>query len=1478
MGFKTTIDRWRQRFARRECSGGPHTSLWRRCQVEKLEPRQMMAADIQFGAVYFDPASGTDTVPNQFTVSFNGGAAGTQLTSVEINLDKNLNGTVDDGEGFFDTAASAPGVYGYTPFTLQSLTSGASITSVQVTDGGQQLIIGLSGFVTGDVLQFGIDVDEVGVDAHGNPAVSAVMEGAEFQGSWLSGTFTNPNYYTASGSNIFIDQFNSELAGTGLNLPPDDYEPPNPVDETVLTAGTMFPLTQTPLPSTIAGNVSVATDGAWNTPGVTKSPISGVTIDLYNSSNVLVGTTTTDPSGNYIFTALNPGTYHVVEVQPNGYLEGGDTVGSLAGTIGNVDELDGITVVANDHGTNYNFIEQLPVTISGHVQADTNGGYNTPGATHTPLAGVTLELVDPSGNPVLDSHGNAITTTTDADGNYSFTGLNPGTYGVREVQPAGYLEETDTVGTVNGSADGSIVNVDYLGGIALVSGQSGVQYNFYEQLPASIAGQVQLETFGNCVNPANTITQMAGVTVELVDASGNPVLDSHGNAITTTTDSNGRYAFTGLPLGTYGVHILVPTGYYQYTSSVGTVNGSTDGVDTSPIALDDAVLGSGQAGVNYNFVLLPPATLSGKVIYNIDGTCDPTTEPGVPNVTVDLLNSVGTIVAVTTTDSTGWYTFTGIAPGTYSVEEIVPNGYLEVASHPGCNGGDALNPHTITLVGINAGQTPTNYNFCLILPVSISGQVVAQTNGNCDNPQNTFTPLAGVTVTLVDGSGNPVLATNGQPITTVTDSNGDYTFSGLPPGAYGVHATVPSGYFTGYDSVGTVNGLVDGVATSSTALDDAALSSDQNGINYNFVLLPPANLSGKVIYNIDGTCDATTEPGVAGVTVDLLDSNGNVIKTTITDANGLYEFTGIAPGVYSVEEVVPAGYYAAASHVGCNGGDTYNAWTITLVGLNPGDNPVNYNFCLNPYSSITGYTYEDGPNITVIGAQSVTSLSQVDPSLLAGRTGVRAAGDTPLAGIVVTLADANGNPLLDANGNLIQTTTDSNGFYSFTGLKDGTYTVIEGGAAGYFQWINHAGSTGGTASYLGTTIVSIPLGIGQTSVENDFSFLQVTPFIFQPPSTPNPQVTPPVAYYSYYTYTPLGYQQINSPNPTNPPPGYSGSEGYTWHLSVVNAGLPRASSPDGDAIVQLISDRTEGDGWDAIDESTSRWKLRIDDDGEIGITEFVFGMGGATPIAGDYNGDGRTDVGVFMEGEWYVDLNGNGTWDKDDLWARLGERDDLPVTGDWDGDAKTDIAIYGRAWPGDPNAIRHEPGLPNPDNQRVADRERNVPPRPHHATHGMREMRRTSGGKVRSDVIDHVFYFGAPGDVPVAGNFNGSAIDVVGVFRNGQWHLDSDGDGRFGKGDIKFTMGQTGDVPVIGDFNGDGIDEIGVYRQGKWLIDINGDRVLDNKDMIVEFGGPNDRPVVGDWNGDGRDDMGVYSDGGNADAEVAQGDADAKSA
>ncbi len=85
-----------------------------------------------------------------------------------------------------------------------------------------------------------------------------------------------------------------------------------------------------------------------------------------------------------------------------------------------------------------------------------------------------------------------------------------------------------------------------------------------------------------------------------------------------------------------------------------------------------------------------------------------------------------------------------------------------------------------------------------------------------------------------------------------------------------------------------------------------------------------------------------------------------------------------------------------------------------------------------------------------------------------------------------------------------------------------------------------------------------------------------------------------------------------------------------------------------------------------------------------------------------------------------------------------------------------------------------------------------------------------------------------------------------------------DGDGHWSAGDAVVRFGQAGDVPIVGDFNGDGVSDVGIYRNGTWMIDINGNRELDAHDKVFAMGGADDLPVVGDWNGDGIDDPGIY--------------------
>ena len=85
------------------------------------------------------------------------------------------------------------------------------------------------------------------------------------------------------------------------------------------------------------------------------------------------------------------------------------------------------------------------------------------------------------------------------------------------------------------------------------------------------------------------------------------------------------------------------------------------------------------------------------------------------------------------------------------------------------------------------------------------------------------------------------------------------------------------------------------------------------------------------------------------------------------------------------------------------------------------------------------------------------------------------------------------------------------------------------------------------------------------------------------------------------------------------------------------------------------------------------------------------GYQGDIPVAGDWNGDGEKEVGIYRHGAWYLDYNGNGQWDGCDIDSCIpafgGLRGDIPVVGDWNGDGKTNIGFYRNgAWYLDKNA------------------------------------------------------------------------------------------------------------------------------------------------------------------------------------------------
>lgn len=195
---------------------------------------------------------------------------------------------------------------------------------------------------------------------------------------------------------------------------------------------------------------------------------------------------------------------------------------------------------------------------------------------------------------------------------------------------------------------------------------------------------------------------------------------------------------------------------------------------------------------------------------------------------------------------------------------------------------------------------------------------------------------------------------------------------------------------------------------------------------------------------------------------------------------------------------------------------------------------------------------------------------------------------------------------------------------------------------------------------------------------------------------------------------------------------------------------------------------------------------------------FRFGRRGDWPLVGDWNGDGRDDVGVYRPtaGKWILDNNGN-PFDGVNLVFSRRQRG-RPVVGDWNGDGRDDIGLYRRGrWYLDRNGNR-----------------------------------RFDDGRFT--------YGGEPGDLPLAGDWNGIGKDRVGIFRQGRWVLDRDGRRDFTRDwKRRFTFGREGDLPVPADWlvEPPAADVPGLYRRGSWR----------TAGGIFFFDGRGGLPLAGNW-------------------------------
>ncbi|MEM8828799.1 MAG: SdrD B-like domain-containing protein [Cyanobacteria bacterium P01_G01_bin.19] len=1010
-----------------------------------------------------EPVDGNDYTATNGTLTFAPGETSKTIT-VTVNGD-----TPVEPDETFNVNLSNP--------TNASISDSQGVGTILNDDGAPLFSINDVTIVEGDS---GTQTLEFTVTRTGDTTVAATVDYATADDSATTG---NNDYEANSGTLSFAAGETTQTISITINgdLPPELDESffvnlSNAINVDNSTAGaTIFDSQGVGIiqndddSGTISGNVSADTDND----NTADSPLSGVTIELLDSdgnsidsdsgtAGVQPTTTTTDSNGDYSFTGLALGNYQVQETNLSGYTDVSEVDGSTDGgddtDSGDNGVRDNIPVVLAADGevdSGNDFVDEQVGSISGEVLADTNND----DVGDSPLSGVTIELLDGSGDSI-DSDPNtsgtqSTTTTTNASGAYSFSDLAPDDYKVRQTNLSNYSDVKDLDTNADGSANGVGGNTDQnLIDVSLSPGEDSTGNDFVDERGV-ISGNVSVDTS----DPGDTTGDdpLANVTVELLDSGSNVVA-------TTATDASGNYSFTDLEPDTYTVRQTDLAGYDSVIDNDDTDDDGAGSIDNDSNSNNNdneltVDLTGGEADTGNNFVdRAQSGVISGQVLE--DTTGNGLGDTALSAVTVKLFADDGiTELNSTTTAADGTYSFsvTVSSATTYVIKEENPSNYDSVSDTEGSN------DDTIT-ISIDVGESSTGNDFVdEAQPGTISGTVQADTTGNGLGDTN----LLNVTVSLLDELGNPVLDGSGLAITAITNSSGQYTFSDVAPGDYLVVESDPTGYSSISDTDSTADSTEDDANNTDTNDNTLAVTllAGETDDGNDFVDHQNGEISGTVEEDTDN--NGSGDSALSGVTVTLKDSLGNTVATETTDSSGNYAFSDVTPGDYTIEETDLSGYSSVS-----DADNDADATSDDATNSDPNDNTLAVT--LLPNETDSGNDFVDEQNGSISG--SVTADTDNDND-----------GDDPISGVTITLRNASDD------STVATTTTDGGGNYSFTDIAPGDYEVVETNSSGYAD-VNELdsvndGSNDGDNEAAGTNddnILSVSLAGRESDTGNDF--------------------------------------------------------------------------------------------------------------------------------------------------------------------------------------------------------------------------------------------------------------------------------------------------------------------------------------------------------------------------------------------------------
>jgi serine-aspartate repeat-containing protein C/D/E len=554
----------------------------------------------------------------------------------------------------------------------------------------------------------------------------------------------------------------------------------------------------------------------------------------------------TDANGAYAFANIHTGNYRVVDVIPAEFIAADNRAATAIASVfrGSLNTVD--------------FYNLTPTTgsVSGVLFNDLDGN-GLRSATEPGLADWQV-YVDLNLNGTLDA--GDLSTITDTNGAFNFSGLAYGNVTLRDIVPATWISTSPVAAAST---------------IHLLNGENRAGFNFgNRERIGTIQGTVWNDANGDGLRGA-TETGLADSAVFL-DLNNDGIQDATEPA--ALTDAAGQYTFSRVPVGTYRIVEVLPSGWI---TSVGKPSAVT------------TTLGIGGVNVADFYNLTPvPGTISGTVWSDADSNgVIGTTEPGLEGwqvyVDVNLNGVLDPADPQATTDATGAYTISGVPYGSTTIREVVQAGITSTTAAVI----DTLLLNGEDRVGVNFGNhEPTDY--------TISGIAFNDANKNGVRDLGEI-GVSGVTV-FIDSNNNGVLDPAEPMTTTATDlfytpavnEIGTYSFTHLARGTYHVVEVVPA----------TLEG------TPATVRDTFVSVGPTSQLNVDFADQYRANEIHGVVFddtNANGVYDAQ-EHARSGVSVYIDVNRDDVYETdephAVTGADGSYAFVNLTPGAYIVRE------------------------------------------------------------------------------------------------------------------------------------------------------------------------------------------------------------------------------------------------------------------------------------------------------------------------------------------------------------------------------------------------------------------------------------------------------------------------------------------------------------------------------------------------------------------------------------------------